>query len=45
MTEFYKNLEQKLNKTTALHKAMLTTMQKYPKPINWAAFTLIGEAE
>ncbi|BAY20275.1 WD-40 repeat-containing protein [Calothrix sp. NIES-2100] len=45
MTEFYKNLQQKLDKATALHKAMLTTMQKYSQPINWAAFTLIGEAE
>lgn len=47
MTEFYKNLQQKLDKATALRKAMLTTMQqkKYEIPLNWAAFTLIGEAE
>ncbi|BBD70199.1 TPR repeat-containing protein [Nostoc commune NIES-4072] len=43
MTEFYKNLQQKLDKATALRKAMLTTMQKYPEPKYWAAFTLIGE--
>lgn len=45
MTEFYTNLQQKLDKATALRKAMLTTMQKYPEPLNWAAFTLIGESE
>ncbi|MEH2103519.1 MAG: CHAT domain-containing protein [Nostoc sp.] len=45
MTEFYQNLQQKLDKATALRKAMLTTMQKYPEPLNWAAFTLIGESE
>ncbi|MBX9254878.1 CHAT domain-containing protein [Desmonostoc muscorum CCALA 125] len=44
MTEFYNNLQQKLDKATALRKAMLTTMQKYPEPLNWAAFTLIGES-
>ena len=43
MTEFYQNLQQKLDKATAFRKAMLTTMQKYPEPLNWAAFTLIGE--
>ncbi|MDM3862866.1 MAG: tetratricopeptide repeat protein, partial [Aphanizomenon gracile PMC644.10] len=45
MTEFYKNREQKLDKATALRKAMLTTKAKYSSPLNWAAFTLIGESE
>ncbi|WP_199340957.1 CHAT domain-containing protein [Nostoc spongiaeforme] len=45
MTEFYKNLQQKQDKASALRQAMLTTMQKYPLPKNWAAFTLIGESE
>ncbi|MEI2579841.1 CHAT domain-containing protein [Scytonema sp. PRP1] len=47
MTEFYKNLQQKLDKATALRQAMLTTMQqkKYENPLNWAAFTLIGETD
>ncbi len=44
MTEFYKNLQQQ-DKATALRQAMLTTMQKYPQPRNWAAFTLIGESK
>jgi CHAT domain-containing protein len=45
MTEFYKNLNTTSDKAQALRQAMLTTRQKYPEPLNWAAFTLIGEAE
>ncbi|MBW4582013.1 MAG: tetratricopeptide repeat protein [Tildeniella nuda ZEHNDER 1965/U140] len=46
MTEFYRNWrERKLDKAQALRKAMLSTRDKYPQPLNWAAFTLIGEAE
>ncbi|MGB7443345.1 MAG: CHAT domain-containing protein [Coleofasciculaceae cyanobacterium] len=44
MTEFYQNLDQKLDKAQALRQAMLTTMKTHPNPRNWAAFTLIGEA-
>jgi CHAT domain-containing protein len=43
MTEFYQNLQQDLDKAQALRKAMLTTMQNHPNPIDWAGFTLIGE--
>ncbi|MBW4629528.1 MAG: CHAT domain-containing protein [Brasilonema octagenarum HA4186-MV1] len=45
MTQFYQNLQQKLDKATALRKAMLATKQKYASPLQWAAFTLIGEAK
>jgi CHAT domain-containing protein/Tfp pilus assembly protein PilF len=45
MTEFYKQIEQKSDKAQALRQAMLTTMKKYPHPSDWAAFTLVGEAE
>ncbi|MBD2341952.1 CHAT domain-containing protein [Calothrix sp. FACHB-156] len=45
MTEFYQNLEQGLDKATALRKAMLTAKDKYSNPLQWSAFTLIGEAE
>ncbi len=46
MTEFYRNLrEKKLDKAQSLRQAMLTTKNRYPNPRNWAAFTLIGEAE
>jgi CHAT domain-containing protein len=43
MNDFYKNLKINPNKAQALRKAMLTTMQQYPSPSDWAAFTLIGE--
>jgi CHAT domain-containing protein/tetratricopeptide (TPR) repeat protein len=45
MTEFYRQRQQKSDKATALRQAMLTTKQKYPDPLDWAAFTLIGEAQ
>ena len=44
MNEFYAQLAQN-NKAQALRLAMLKTKQIAPHPINWAAFTLIGEAE
>jgi CHAT domain-containing protein/Tfp pilus assembly protein PilF len=44
MTEFYRNLQQDPDKAVALRQAMLTTMKQYPHPKQWAAFTLIGEA-
>ena len=45
MVEFYQNLEDKnLDKAQALRQAMLTIKENYPNPRNWAAFTLIGEA-
>lgn len=45
MTEFYKNLKRSPDKAQALRQSILTTKQQYPDPLNWAAFTLIGEAE
>jgi CHAT domain-containing protein len=46
MTEFYRNWQgKKLDKAQALRQAMLTTMKTHPEPRNWAAFTLIGEAD
>lgn len=45
MTEFYQNWqEKKLDKAQALRQAMLTTMKNHSNPKDWAAFTLIGEA-
>jgi CHAT domain-containing protein len=43
MNNFYKNLKVNPNKAQALRQAMLATMQEYPSPSDWAAFTLIGE--
>jgi CHAT domain-containing protein len=45
MTKFYKNLQQNPDKAQALRSAMLTTMKQHPNPVDWAAFTLIGEAQ
>ena len=46
MTAFYTNWQvTKLDKAQALRQAMLTTMKTHPNPRDWAAFTLIGEAE
>ncbi len=45
MQEFYKNLQRHSDKAQALRQAMLATKQRNPEPVNWAAFTLIGEAQ
>jgi CHAT domain-containing protein len=44
MVTFYEQFEQTNHKAAALQEAMLATMQKFPEPSDWAAFTLIGEA-
>lgn len=43
MTRFYENLRQNPDQAVALRNAMLTTMKEYSRPLDWAAFTLIGE--
>ncbi|MBD2327351.1 CHAT domain-containing protein [Alkalinema sp. FACHB-956] len=45
MSHFYRNLTINPNKAQALRQAMLDTMKQYPKPRDWAAFTLIGESD
>ncbi|XWK91305.1 MAG: tetratricopeptide repeat protein [Phormidium sp.] len=45
MTAFYQNMQTNPDKAQALRQAMLTMMKTYPNPKDWAAFTLIGEAE
>ena len=45
MTEFYQNLARGENRAAALRCAMPTTKARFPSPIAWAAFTLIGETE
>jgi CHAT domain-containing protein len=44
MKAFYSNFQQNPDKAQALRQAMLTTMKQHPAPLEWAAFTLIGEA-
>ncbi|MEO0538460.1 MAG: CHAT domain-containing protein [Cyanobacteria bacterium P01_A01_bin.123] len=45
MTEFYRQLDQGQDKAQALRQAMLATRAQHPNPLDWAAFTLIGEAD
>lgn len=45
MTEFYRQLNLTGNKAQALRQAMLKIQKEHPNPKNWAAFTLIGEAQ
>ena len=44
MVSFYENLKSGQNKATALRNAMLKTMKTYPDPVNWAAFSLVGNS-
>lgn len=43
MVEFYRRLAGGSGKAEALREAMLATRVKYPNPVNWAAFVLLGE--
>ena len=45
MVQFYEKLLQQPDKAKALRLAMSETMKQYPRPLDWAAFTLVGEAE
>ncbi|NET53244.1 MAG: CHAT domain-containing protein [Merismopedia sp. SIO2A8] len=45
MKEFYRNFQQNQDKAQALRQAMLATKVEHPSPKQWAAFTLIGEAD
>jgi CHAT domain-containing protein len=45
MRQLPRQIQQNPNKATALRNAMLSTMKQHPNPRDWAAFTLIGEAE
>ncbi|MEM9217559.1 MAG: CHAT domain-containing tetratricopeptide repeat protein [Cyanobacteria bacterium P01_F01_bin.150] len=45
MVEFYQQLQHTSNKAKALRQAMLKILPNYPKPKDWAAFTIIGAVE
>ena len=45
MTEFYRQMQQQSDKAQALRGAMLMMIKQHPQPRDWAAFTLIGEAD
>jgi CHAT domain-containing protein len=42
MVNFYQSLQQQPDSAIALRQSILKTMQKYPAPKDWSAFTLIG---
>lgn len=44
MTAFYQYLQHTPDKAQALRQAMLNTLEQYPNPRDWAAFTLMGQA-
>jgi CHAT domain-containing protein len=43
MQSFYRSFQANPDKAAALRAAMLQTLDQYPNPSDWAAFTLIGE--
>lgn len=43
MEHFYGYIQDGIGKTEALRQAKLDTMEEYPSPYHWAAFTLIGD--
>jgi tetratricopeptide (TPR) repeat protein len=45
MGVFYRELAAGATKAAALRTAQLETRDRYPHPVNWAAFMLIGEAD
>ena len=45
MTEFYRKFQERPDIARALRRAMLMIMKHHPRPKDWAAFTLVGEAE
>jgi CHAT domain-containing protein len=44
MTKFYRQLQRNPDKAQALRQAMLKTRVSHPNPRDWAAFTLMGQA-
>lgn len=45
MTQFYQALKEGKPKATALREAMLNTQKKFPNPLAWSAFTLVGSPD
>lgn len=45
MLAFYQNLQRGKNYAEALQQAMLKIQVDFPQPLDWAGFTLVGEAE
>ena len=45
MVAFYREFLRSGDRAAALRSAILQTMERYPDPVNWAAFTLVGAAD
>ncbi len=45
MIAFHENLKKGEDKAQALRQAMLTTMNQYPEPTDWAGFMLVGRSD
>ncbi|RMG07477.1 MAG: CHAT domain-containing protein [Cyanobacteria bacterium J055] len=43
MAEFYRQWQQQPDKARALRQAMLLTLDRYPDPLEWSAFVLLGQ--
>ncbi|WP_413164559.1 CHAT domain-containing protein [Capilliphycus salinus ALCB114379] len=43
MIEFYRQMQTTSDKAYALRQAMIETMKKHPRPLEWAGFLLIGQ--
>ena len=43
MVEFHRQIRQNPNKAQALRQAMLQIIKTKPNPVDWAAFTLVGQ--
>ncbi len=44
MTTFYQHLRASPDKARALRLAVLATLRRHPDPVDWAGFTLVGNA-
>lgn len=45
MVAFYREFLRSGDRSAALRTAILQTIERYPDPVNWAAFTLVGAAD
>ena len=44
MIEFYRQIQITSDKAYALRQAMIKTMEKHPRPLEWAGFLLMGQS-
>ena len=44
MIEFYRQMQTTNDKASALRQAMIKTIEKHPRPLEWAGFLLMGQS-